>query len=353
MDNIDCAKFSNKNGISCYRNSILAILQNLPLFSEYLTNIDDFKNFYNNYKGDKIENTITYQLFKLFNTSFDNPNATLNPSSLNKIMGMKNEMWTELEQQDSTEYLLDLIDGLRSEHGKKVKFIGGRIVDKKMSLNKLDILKKIVVQRKKEDYCSEKYKFLTNMYSPFNHMFNFLISLNKKCNNCNYNSINVESSNMLKLDLINKNTTLFNLIEKYLSEEEFDDDNLITCKSCCKKTRMINYNKFESLPKILIINFKRFDMSMFGRKKTDFIDYPLELDLSKYVNDDKTYKYYLVGVNLHLGFSINHGHYISIVKLIQMNKWVLFDDSNTVREIDNHKMLVNNNSTILFYIKEN
>ena len=84
---IDCAKFKNRDGVSCYRNSILAILQSLPIFSDYIIDIDNFKKFYNSLDEDSdVRETLTYQLFKLFNLSLDNPDANLTPSSLNKVI---------------------------------------------------------------------------------------------------------------------------------------------------------------------------------------------------------------------------------------------------------------------------
>ena len=68
-NNLDCSKYKNKDGVSCYRNSILAILQSLPIFSNNIIDIENFQKFYNKCteEGKNITHTITYQLFKLFN----------------------------------------------------------------------------------------------------------------------------------------------------------------------------------------------------------------------------------------------------------------------------------------------
>ena len=47
-NNLDCSKYKNKDGVSCYRNSILAILQSLPIFSDHVINLENFMEFYNN-----------------------------------------------------------------------------------------------------------------------------------------------------------------------------------------------------------------------------------------------------------------------------------------------------------------
>lgn len=360
-NNLDCSKYKNKDGVSCYRNSILAILQSLPIFSDHVINLENFMEFYNKCESEEkdITRTITYQLFKLFNLSLDNPSANLNPQSFTKTMIMKNDIWGQRAQQDSSEYLLDLIDGLRAEQGVLKKFIGGRnLIGKDFVLTNKESLFRILTKQKEEEYCGEKYKFLTNMYSPFNKMFNFLIKTTKLCPKCKFTNHSVESTNVLKLDLPddNKEETLENLIINYSKTEALDDENRFTCPSCIHKVRSESIHTIINLPQILIINLKRFSMNafgMFGRKKQNRIIYPLELDLTDIVNDSNEYKYMLVGVNMHLGFSINHGHYVSIVKLSTDNGWHIFNDESDVRSVDNINQIVNNNATILFYLRKN
>lgn len=360
-NNLDCSKYKNKDGVSCYRNSILAILQSLPIFSNNIIDIENFQKFYNKCteEGKNITHTITYQLFKLFNLSLDNPSANLNPSSFTKTMIMKNEIWGQRMQQDSSEYLLDLIDGLRAEQGKLMCFVGGRkLTGKDNSMSNKENLFKIVVKQKEEEYCGEKYKFLTNMYSPFNKMFNFIIKTTKLCPNCKFMSHSVESTNVLKLDLPddNKEETLENLIINYSKSEAFDDENRVTCSSCIHKVLSESIHTIINLPQILIINLKRFSMNSFGmhgQKKQNRIIYPLELDLTDIINDKNEYKYQLVGVNMHLGYSINHGHYISMIKLSTDNGWHVFNDESDVRTVDSINEIVNNNATILFYLRKN
>ena len=353
---IDCSKFKNRDGVSCYRNSILAILQSLPIFSDYIIDIDNFKKFNKSYDGD-VKETLTYQLFKLFNLSLDNPDANLTPSSLNRIMINKNPVWGDREQQDSSEYLLDMMDKLKSEQGKLVEFIGGRTFEAKVEdFDKLDILKKLVNLQKKQEFCGEKYKFLTNMYSAFNTMFNFMVMNSKTCPKCLQVNTSFESTMMLKLDLPKNSMTekLENLIKNYSKEEILDEDNKCTCPSCNEKITSTVKNTIMELPKILMINLKRFEVNNFGfagMKKQNLIIYPLELDLTDMMDDGNTYKYQLVSVNFHHGMTINHGHYISAVKLPN-NEWHLFNDESPTIKLNNISMIINKNASILFYLRK-
>ena len=328
----------------------------IPIFSL----IDNFKKFYEECIKEEKDSryTLTYQLFKLFNLSLDNPSANLNPASFTKMMIKKNSIWGHQQQQDSSEYLLDLIDGLRSEQGKKVIFVGGRLNKKTIEPDKKTLLFKILSKQKEEEYCSEKYKYLTNMYSSFNNMFNFLVKSTKVCPRCKFTNHSIESTNILKLALPSNNAqeTLENLIINYTKPESLDDDNKSTCTSCIHKVKSGSMYTIINLPQILIINLKRFEMNSYGlmgQKKQNRIIYPLELNLTDIVNDDKEYNYQLIAVNMHMGFSINHGHYISMVKLATTNTWHIFNDDSMVREVTDFNQLINNNAYILFYLRKN
>ena len=95
---LDCSRYSNRNGVSCYRNSILAILQTLPIISDHIIDYEELKDTINRLvnkspdesEEDIIINSLSFQLFKLFRISLENPNGVMNPESLNIIMSKKN-----------------------------------------------------------------------------------------------------------------------------------------------------------------------------------------------------------------------------------------------------------------------
>ena len=163
-EKIDCSKYNNREGFYCYRNSILAILQSLPIVADHLVDEEVFQEFYDRcLKGKKdVVSTITYQLFKLFNLSLDNPDANLNPNSFTKVMINKNSMWGQREQQDSSEFLLDLIDGLREEVGKPMYFVGGRdlLKNKDVNFDVAESLRELIIKQKEENLLVKNINFL-------------------------------------------------------------------------------------------------------------------------------------------------------------------------------------------------
>jgi ubiquitin C-terminal hydrolase len=360
---LGCSKYLNNNGVSCYRNSILAILQNLPFFTDHIININHIKKFISDKTEEEIINTATYQLFKLFFVSLSNDNTDLNPESLTKLMTKKNSMWGEVEQQDSLEYLVDLLDKIREEQGKEVIFVPNindiNINDN--NINDNNILQKLIFMSQYEKYNSKECKSIINLYSPLNQMFDIYNIEKKCCPNCNINMSKLDVSTIIKLDFLeNKNQDLYQMLDEYEMEKELDLDNKATCNNCYQNVQLKISNKLWKLPKILIIQFKRFKFNMktlSDVKIQNKVEYPIHLDMEKYIDDlspfKKYSKYNLVSVNLHFGYTRHSGHYVSFVKNKLDDKWYLFNDSNPVQEVKYMEQLINNNASALFYVREN
>jgi len=105
---------------------------------------------------------------------------------------------------------------------------------------------------------------------------------------------------------------------------------------------------FWNFPKILCITFQRF-CPMTGNKNTTLVDFPLILDLSKYVEDyhPGEYVYELFGICNHIG-GLYGGHYNAFVK--SRDVWRLFDDTN-VKIVENLDWMVTPMAYSLFYRK--
>jgi ubiquitin C-terminal hydrolase len=357
---IGCSKYINSNGVSCYRNSILAILQNLPFFTEYIVNIPNIKNFCNNKSNDEINNSITYQLFKLFYISLSNNDNDLNPETLTTLMSKKNSMWGEIEQQDSLEYLVDLLDKLREEQGKEIVFVGN--INNISTENTDIILEKLIFMAQYEKFNSKECKSIINLYSPFNQMFDIYSVEKKTCPNCNNIVKKLDVSTIIKLDFQenNKDLDIYNMIDYNQLEKELDSDNKATCDMCNQKVQLKISTKLWKLPKILIFQFKRFKFNMSTLsdiKIQQKVNYPIHLNMEKYIDDSSPFKqyhnYHLVGINLHFGYTRHSGHYVSFVKNKLDDKWYVFNDSNPVQQIKYMEQLINNNASALFYVREN
>ena len=332
MTTLGCGKYSNPDGVSCYMNSILAILQNTPLFTDYIVT------------GEFQEDTISYELQRIFKHSLDNSNCNITPQSFRKKITKKNFIWGELEQQDSQEFLTFLISTLEEEIKQKVIFIPNGInymssKGYKPYEGNFKTANEIFTGNIMAQF--QWQKFIEKEYSAIKMLFTGQFHEQIKCSNCDYISNNFDIFQNIQLDITSDN--LIDCLMNFNKLKQLDEDNTIYCDFCHIKNQAYKKTGIWKFPKILIINLKRFKMNNYGQvigKNTDMVDYPEELN----VNENC---YELFAINVHHGRSINRGHYTSYVKNRFDDEWYEFDD-DSVTPINN---IVSNGATLLFYIK--
>jgi len=351
-------KFKNINGITCYINSILHIFQQIPIFADYFFTgqfADILKDKYENNK-EAIQNTVSFELYKLLKISMTRDDATITPTSFKKTIGKKNEMWNEYRHQDSQEFVNFLISTLEDEIGIKVDFIPGNYPT--TNLNKY--ISNLPLQ------AGLAWKnFQSKEYSPLKEIFNGMMCEANKCSCCSNISNNLQPFNTLQIPIpsnTSKEFTIEELLEELCKEEQLDKDNLYNCELCGFKNKAYRQPKLWRTAKVLILHFVRFQTDNFGqiiKKKTNNIKYPIyDLDMSKYFNDESPYKnkskYNLLGVNLHQEFGISgvsSGHYTSIVKNRFDNNWYLFNDERDLIRATKKEDLQQQNAYMLFYYR--
>ena len=357
---IGLSKFRNIGGVTCYMNSILAILQQTDIFCDYIISGKFKSNLISNINLEEVEDTIIFQLHKLFCVSLSLENGIVTPTSLRKVCASKDMIynrWGSQEQQDSPDFLLFLLEKLIEEIGQKVIFIPGKVKYLNESIeNSFELLISTI------DY----NKFLEKEFSPLTKLFNGLGHATTQCKICKNKNSKFETFKVLEVEIpdIKKDLDIYDCLDKWSESEELDDDNRYLCSFCGVKSNASRKHLIMKTPKILIIHLKRFKKDMFGRilgKNNTKIDFPLyNLSLKKYISQsskdvDKD-NYNLFGVNCHYGIGqgqINFGHYISIVKNRHDNNWYVFNDAINPHKLSKASDIVSPNSYILFYIRSN
>jgi ubiquitin carboxyl-terminal hydrolase 8 len=369
--NIGVCKLKNM-GATCYMNSILHILQELPSFQEFI-----LKNNFNKEIYDSL-----HQLFKL---SSQNNDKVIIPTSFKKSIGNKSDLWEGYEQQDSQEFLCFLISSLEEEIGNKNEFIpsltfnnnthivhnnanemwnytnkvsnNAHIVHNntnEVSNNAHYILHNIISQKSWFNYQLREYSLLKNM-------FDGLTRTKKTCSICKNNQYAYEPFITLPLSIpLKLNKTEYDIndcFDNFIEIERLTSDNKLTCELCGIKNKFYTETKLWKTPDILVIQLKRFiNNNIVSEKINEKVSYPLELNIENYFDNFSNYKnnsiYKLKGVNIHLslGKNINFGHYVSFVKNKINNNWYIYNDENPIREIE-EKDLIHNNAYLLFYIR--
>ena len=191
------------------------------------------------------------------------------------------------------------------------------------------IRKKIICQGcKAERYSFEYYSFLT---ININKIKNFLSNEEKVEKNKN-----------------KKNIKLLDFFDYYNKPEYLVGDSNIFCKKCQAKNGMIIIKNIYSTHPIIPIIIERDEDPKLNKDK---IDFPEELDLSKYIEYKTSSKhFYLCGVVTNFGYSNNYGKFEAFCRMEQNGKWYNINDE--IVSESNWEYIVNNGiQYVLFYHK--
>lgn len=126
------------------------------------------------------------------------------------------------------------------------------------------------------------------------------------------------------------------ILNNFSKLEVLTNQNKFYCNRCALLQEAVKTIKIAKLPKVLVINLKRFKYDELVDKMVklfDLISYPLNMRLLNTTDDkNKAQMYELYALVVHIGGGPTHGHYISICKY-RDGLWLLFDDE-TVEVVD-------------------
>lgn len=323
-------------GNKCYLNSILQCLCNSLKLTDYFLS--------SKYKEDldKVHKKEHYFLnsYTTFLNHVWDENQLIKPKSIIENLGQFHKKYYNLQQQDSHECLLYILDILHKSVSYEIEIeITGEIKSRK------DELMKKALETSKSFY-EKEYSFIIELF--YGNLIN-----NIKCNNCDFKDEIFEPYNNLSLTLPENNgSTLQECLDDYFNVIS----NIDTWK--CEKCNKNGCNKngvLWSIPNYLIINLKRFK----GHKTTllknkNLVTFPVnDLNLTKYISSEKkdvnNYIYDLYAVNYH-GGELDNGHYWTTTKNLDGN-WYNFNDGNVSKlsKCGLESQLITNDAYILMY----
>jgi len=211
-----------------------------------------------------------------------------------------------------------------------------------------------------------------------------------QCKECNYESIRSDKFLDISLPIRNEFEKIYNnslemALSNYIKPEILEKDNQYSCDSCKKMVDAKKFIKFESIPKVLLLQLNRFEynfMTDMRVKITDRVTFPLILDMNLFCSSEKdknenkenilpvlseefflkkaegninlnkgniqeeissAFKngenvYELYSIVIHSG-TANGGHYFAYIKSFEDDCWYNFNDSDVTRisekEIEN------------------
>lgn len=293
-------------GNTCYLNSILQCLfHSKKLIIELIYIKESIQQI------DNGNIPLTKDFMELIQLVWFNNTYEMVPNIFKSILGKIDLNYNSMEQMDSHECLVQVLDIMTEE-----------------------LLKENLI----DNINLEGIEKPTLIHNVFYGLFETTIV----CEN-QHTNITLEPFVDISMPITNGDN-LLQLINNFELPETLEDDNKYFCDHC---NGLVNAQKqlmIKNLPNdIFIIHLKRFQTTNVGGsinivKLEKMIDYPLQLNL-------KDKKYHLFGVVNHIG-NPSFGHYYSYIKHIN-NKWYELNDSN-ISELDETK-IVNNNAYILFY----
>ncbi len=346
------SKYNNTTGVICYMNSIMAILQQTPIFADYILTAqfkDKLMNSHNNNLS--LSDSILFQFYNLLNISHTYDNYNINPDTFRTTITKKNSMWGQNQHQDSQEFLTFLLNSIEDELAEKIMFVPGRIIDINNNQNEINLIN-LMANNCWQNYLKNEFSIIKNLFGGMSHVA-------ITCSYCGNKSHNFDFFQVLQLSIPNNANNIYDCLDEFIKEEKIDEHNMIKCNLCGRFNKSTKQTKLCKLPKILIIQLKRFRVNNYGiinQKINNMIEYPINLNLNKYSNNNSNNNnnYNLFAVNNHYNIgpfnSINFGHYTSHVINRFDNKWYKFDDSKKLIEINNNDEIINKNAYMLFYI---
>lgn len=254
-------------GNTCYLNSGLQMLiQNKDLCklilkysskSEILKKISDF-------------------LLEYYNDDSDN---CIVPNEIKKIVEEKQDLFAGFQQQDSTEFVIYLLD----------------IID-------------------------EEIKSIDESSNGIEPIFGIDFNVRIKCKlrECLKIYNRKEKNNFLLLDIDSKCSSLDDAYRNFKSGEKLESDDKYFCENCQEKRIASKRTNVNIWPRHLFIWLKRFRQN--GRGK-NFTKNSQELEIPIIWRHNMK----LVGAIIHYG-NLNGGHYVYVGN--NNDKWYLFNDSN-------------------------
>lgn len=336
-------------GNTCYVNACLQLLSHTYEFSDFLSkNGGEYRARLNN----KVDSVLLHEWDKLREMLWSG-NCIISPggfvSSMQKIARIKNmDLFSGFQQNDVAEFLGFLLDcfhtALAHEVEMKVQGVAHNATDRA---------------------AKECYEMMASMYKKqysevLNIFYGVQVSLIESVttrsvlSRSELLSTKPEPFCILNLSIPPKTpVSLLDCFEHHCAPEVLSGENAWFNEATGQKQDVNKRLSFWSLPNVLIIVLKRFEMNARGyvRKIQVPVDIPCErADFSKYVHgyNAKSYVYELFGVCNHHGGSSSGGHYTATIRNAN-GKWYACNDT-LVKEVPLGS-IVSNLPYCLFYRK--
>lgn len=343
-------------GNTCFFNSSIQVLSNIPLLTNYIFNNEfetDISNRINSHKkgeNDELSKEkqqaiskiiISTDYAKLIRALWTTEYTSLEPKSLHENLQRFEPSFSGFMQQDAQECLSFILDALHEGLYYETSIHASGEIENDMD--------KLMVEsiNKWSETVSKKYSIITDIFFG-----QFYIQTFSEETSYKYNEIistKYEIFNILNIEITGN--TIYDCLSNFFSAETIDGEYELDNKMKIKAKRKINIIKS---PQVLIIVLKRFAGNNRFRKLNNTVIFPINtLDISSYCigYDVSESIYKLKSAVLHSG-SLNGGHYYSYVNHID-GEWYEYNDCTCEKiDIKDNREELFKNGYILIYEKK-
>ena len=305
-------------GNTCYMNSIIQCLSNTGFLTLYFRQ-DIFVNDINLTSKLGSKGELAVEFANIVRNLWMGDFKHISPRTFKQTVGRINSLFVGSEQQDSSELLLFLLDGLHED------------------LNRIAWGDRPTIPEQKNDHLSDERaaamawaNHVSVNDSVIVHLFQGLLKSTVMCLTCRKQSVTFDPFMYLSLPVPSSTRpcSVEDCLALFLKEEKMSGSSQWNCPRCKCSRDAVKKIDIWKLPMILLIHLKRFQFDgCRHRKITSAVDFPLnQFDMRDYVQGPNTnQKFNLYAVSNHYG-TMEGGHYTAYCKNPTAKSWHKFDD---------------------------
>ncbi|CDK29363.1 unnamed protein product [Kuraishia capsulata CBS 1993] len=353
-------------GNTCYMNCTLQCLFGTKKFDEFFLN-GSYKSHINinSRLGSKgiLANEFNGLVTEIFIKSNHSHPTYISPLRFRKIIASLSSSFRTSEQQDCSEFLNFLLDGLHEDLNECGNHPPLPELTKEEEFRREKLAIRVASTIEWEKYLKTNFSIVVDIFQG-----QYLSRL--QCTVCKNTSTTYNAYSILSLPIPETSArtkiSLGQCFDQFCAPEILDGDDRWMCPHCKVKNRTTKTMMISRLPEVLIVHLKRFKLGSQITKLNTFIDYPLELSLDKYWpkvqteqemhqlaalpmrNQMAPFNYKLFGVVNHYG-NLATGHYTAYVDKRE-DGWCYFDDTKVTKRRPLDKV-INADAYVLFYAR--